>query len=434
MANTKILFLISLPRTKEFEAYTELAAWCVNQLREKGAEVRERIHPEDLAHITGYDIVIVVAHHDADANILRLADGDLSVERFVQSLPADFNGVLDFSSCFSASAKEAIKQRCPRCLVQVARETTRLAVRLVAYPFVIDLVEENKDKDYHFNYMEGLRLGQEAAAGNPEDELYDDDSVRLGQKKASVYAPLATEKKSFVLINVFIHYEAEKPEVRASANPGTEVHINARDLGCLGLGDRVRLQLEIMPSEHSQHLHIVGDETKAVTITDEMVQEDFVVYVDELFDANNFGCFVHLYQGEEVKKSFVLTVKIAGRPWNPEAEQVDWSSMVQYPFRAKGPKNLVQVHAFLHNNHIIPEYVDFNFLRNCIVHAYFKPLWDKGHNTFILHLMHKAKKGFADERKWAEEACNSVGIERDRLGKNPPSQTRFGEKMPDLEF
>lgn len=299
MTHKKILFLISLPQTKGFEKYQELVNWCVNKLREKCVDVRETIHREDLACISLYDIVIVVAHHNVDENVLCLSDGKLSIDTFINSLPENFCGVLDFSSCYSSIVKEAIKQRCPNCFVQVAKEETRLAVRLVAYPFVVDLINENKDKDYHFNYMEGLHMGEEAAAGNPEDDEYYDDSLRLGQKIASIFAPLEAKRKSLVPINIFIHCDSEKNEVRIKAARGTEVHINSEDLGEVKDGDSLTLSLSFMQCDDIQFLHIEGPDSKKVNVTEDLLKEFFIVRIDKDFNSPNFGCYISVLKDDQ---------------------------------------------------------------------------------------------------------------------------------------
>lgn len=455
MTHKKILFLISLPQTKGFEKYQELVNWCVNKLREKCVDVRETIHREDLACISLYDIVIVVAHHNVDENVLCLSDGKLSIDTFINSLPENFCGVLDFSSCYSSTVKEAIKQRCPNCFVQVAKEETRLAVRLVAYPFVVDLINENKDKDYHFNYMEGLHMGEEAAAGNPDDDEYYDDSLRLGQKKASIFAPLEAKRKSHVPINVFIHCDSEKNEVRIKAARGTEVHINSEDLGEVKDDDYLTLTLSFMQCDDIQFLHIEGPDSKDIIVTNELIKEYFIVKIDEEYNAPNFGCYIHILKnGEEIRKYpiFIEVVDYNNRPQteimannqdntanNSDERDAcsyveDFSTMKKYQLKGSGPRNLKEVYSFLNENNIIPPFVDLSYLWNCITHAYFTPLWGNDNNTFILHLMHKAKKGFVDEKEWADAACKSIGTERSRLGKNPPSEKKYGEKMPDLEF
>ena len=49
MQRRKILFLISLPRTLEFEKDKDDVNECINELRELQVDVREHIKPEDLA-------------------------------------------------------------------------------------------------------------------------------------------------------------------------------------------------------------------------------------------------------------------------------------------------------------------------------------------------------------------------------------------------
>ena len=69
----KVLFMIDLPRTTVFEAYKGQVEECIGQLREKGVDVYECVNKELLTGINRYDIVIVVAHRDADETLL-LAD------------------------------------------------------------------------------------------------------------------------------------------------------------------------------------------------------------------------------------------------------------------------------------------------------------------------------------------------------------------------
>ena len=132
MQRRRILFLISLPQTPEFEKDREDVQECLNELRALQVDVREHIERDDLANANSYDVVIVVAHHDSKNDVLVLADGTMKMTDFVNSLPADFKGVLDFSSCYSATAYQAIKTRCPQCRVQAALVEVRLLQRMIA--------------------------------------------------------------------------------------------------------------------------------------------------------------------------------------------------------------------------------------------------------------------------------------------------------------
>ena len=159
----RILFMISLPQTAEFETCKDYVSDCINKLSERDVDVCESIHREDLATLNQYDIVIIVAHHDTDDDALLLADGKLTMGDFVNSIPEDFCGELDFSSCYSASAMMAIKDRCPNCHIHASIHQTTLVVRLLAYPYVIDIVNEDNNIEYHDAYMKVLDMILEAA-------------------------------------------------------------------------------------------------------------------------------------------------------------------------------------------------------------------------------------------------------------------------------
>lgn len=299
----KVLFMIDLPRTTAFEAYKGQVEECIGQLREKGVDVYECVNKELLASINRYDVVIVVAHRDADETLL-LADGKIPMDEFVKCLPTDFAGVLDFSSCYSETAKDAIKSRCPHCHVQVASEQTRLQVRLLAYPYVVDMINAY-DMDYRTAYLEVLHMLEEAAADNPDDESYADDSVRLGeggQKNTSVYSPLEVKRKATVPIHVFIHYDSEQAEVRAKAQKSTEIQINSESLRGVHVGDELTIRLSFIDNGETHHLRIIDgpDEFKVRVFEEEIINHIFKVYVSAEYSSPNFACTINFSKGDEM--------------------------------------------------------------------------------------------------------------------------------------
>lgn len=297
----KVLFMIDLPRTTAFEAYKGQVEECIGQLREKSVDVYTRINKELLTGINRYDIVIVIAHRDADETLL-LADGKFPMVEFVKSLPTDFSGVLDFSSCYSETVKDAIKSRCPHCHVQVASEQTRLQVRLLAYPYVIDMIN-SYNMDYRTAYLEVLHMFEEAAAGNPDDENYADDSVRLGeggQKNTSVFSPLEVKRKATVPIHVFIHYDSEQEVVKNKA-PNTEIHINSESLRGVHVGDELTIRLSFIDNGETHHLRIEEpDEFKVRVVEDEIIHHIFEVYVSAEYSSPNFACTINFSKGDEM--------------------------------------------------------------------------------------------------------------------------------------
>lgn len=297
MQHRKVLFLISLPRTPEFQDCAEDVKECLDELRQLHVDVREHIRAEDLAEANKFDVVIVVAHRDTSTEELVLADANMSISDFVSSIPTDFKGVIDFSSCYSATAFAAIKERCPQCKAQVALVETTLLRRLIIYPTLVECLYENPTVDYGVAYKEVSKAFDDAVE---EIERKDVSMVHLGDRRTSVYAPYEVRRKSHVPIHVFIHYDAERQEVKSKAARNTEVHINSEDLGNVGLGESLTLILSFIQGYDGQHLHIIGEDRKYVTVTEEIIHEFFIVGIDDEFSAPNFGCYVSvLKDGKE---------------------------------------------------------------------------------------------------------------------------------------
>lgn len=282
--------MISLPQTAEFESCKDHVSDCINKLSERGVDVCESIHREDLATISQYDIVIIVAHHDTDDDALLLADGKLSMDDFVNSIPKDFCGELDFSSCYSASVMKAIKDRCPNCHIQASIHQTTLALRLMAYPFVIDLINEDEKIEYHDAYMKVLDMILEAASEQSEDneEL---EHVKLGGEKTSVYSPREVMRNSVFQILVFFHYDSENEVVKAKAirrQNDAEVCDEFDIPISLKKDDEIAITL-CFESTDNANIKVKNDEyTKYVTLKQEIVEEEFVVTLLSGFQCNSF--------------------------------------------------------------------------------------------------------------------------------------------------
>lgn len=217
----KILFLISLPQTPEFQSYSNEVRNCIAELERKGVDCFESINPRLLSKANEYDLVIVIAHKSEENDTLVLADGFLSIDDFVNSLPPSFEGILDFSSCHSANAMKRIKEQCPNCLVHASIGQTTLPLRLFMYPIVIEALEEERDKTYDEVYSEVLDALMEAMKNSSSSQ----HGQILGKKYSSVYAPSAVKPQKPFLVQVFFHEGNESGAADLQAeriDPNTE--------------------------------------------------------------------------------------------------------------------------------------------------------------------------------------------------------------------
>jgi len=197
----RVLFLISLPDSPEFEAHADDVADCVRNSRAFGADVVESINAKTLSQIINYDVVIVIAHHDISNNYLELADGILPLEDFVAALPPDFNGVLDFSSCNSAIVFDKIKDRCPDSLVMTPTDEVGLLLNLVVYQTVIKHLTNKHWRSYIQIYNKVLKKAKRLHSLHSNGEIPMQPSQKLGTGKSSIIVPDQVRKtKPFQVI------------------------------------------------------------------------------------------------------------------------------------------------------------------------------------------------------------------------------------------
>ena len=306
MQHKKILFMISLPEEDILEN-KELIQDCISRLKDRGVDIRDVICRESLSRIIDYDIVIIVTHFDKDSGNLLLKDEKLHINDFVNCLPESFSGYLDLSFCHSGFVKSEVENHCPNCITQVSNslEGTRLYVHLVAYPFVVDKIIENEGIDFHKAYMETLEELFDAAANNPENDNYNDDSLRLGQKKASVAYPDEAKRNSLVPIHVFLHYASEKDEVEQGVykrytNKEVEIRICSKEFSEIEVGDSLIIELSFGGYD-TQHLHVIDGKKRKIIVTEEIDEIIFMVGIDEDFKSHNFCCYIDIYMGENQK-------------------------------------------------------------------------------------------------------------------------------------
>lgn len=314
MQHRRILFLISLPQTPEFERDKEDVDECQNELRNLHVDVREHITHEDLADANSYDIVIVVAHHDSENNVLVLADGVMKMTDFVNSLPSDFKGVIDFSSCYSATAFQALKTRCPQCRVQAALVEVQLLQRIIIYPSLVELLNEDPEIDYHEAYKEVLTAFDEFVESE-ETEQDEPEMTQLGQQMSSIYSPSEVKVNTPFQILIFFHYDSEKEVVRIKAERWQTNAIIRDELEEIPIemkeGDLISLNLYFDSPDEKNIIVNDGKYQKFITIKKEMTVERFKVTVLPDFEGGGFLANIEMAKEDTIflRCAFNIDVK-----------------------------------------------------------------------------------------------------------------------------
>lgn len=298
----RILFLISLPQTSEFVNDKKEINECLSELRELKVDVREHICQEDLSVANEYDVVIVVAHYNNDNDMLVLANDMMPIQDFVSYLPHDFSGLIDFCSCHSVVAFQAIKNRCPSCLAKVSLKTVPLLRRIIIYPSVIErfLGEDSLDYDTAFELVSKEYdeiLGEVCEGRDTEPEM-----THLGEQMTSVYAPDAVKRDSVFQIIVFFHYDFEREVVKVKAERWQTNAAIQEDFDIpitLKENDEIFVTLSF-DSTDNDNIKVKNNEyNKIVTIKKNLVVEKFVVYIMPNIRCNSFLANIEMAKDQE---------------------------------------------------------------------------------------------------------------------------------------
>lgn len=222
----------------------------MRNLSKQGAETMFLTDISDLRHTGQYDVTVIIAHHVTDADAIEIGERAVVTQAFVEAFPNGLHGIVDLTSCYSASLLPKLKVRHPDCRFIGIDIATSLSFRLLLLEHTLRQMSRGK------RYIEALNtaLSEMGAACRISD--CDMLSVRKGimlggnSLRSSVYAPAAVARGNDFLVQIFIHSDADSEQVRLSAeyvDSDTGIR-NSRSLAIsIRHGDIIEFQLLQVP-------------------------------------------------------------------------------------------------------------------------------------------------------------------------------------------
>lgn len=285
----QVKFLISLPNRSEFHKDKKTVEGFLRRIQSSGATVVSDISKESLSDISGYDVVIIVAHHDINRDGLETRMGLLNTSALISLLPKDFHGIVDLSCCYSDTLMNSIKEHCPDCHVQATSIQTTLLFRLSIYPTVIkNFVSDNK-REYHDIYKmvfdQALSLIRKRGLSNSSH----DNTVKLGAQASSVFSPSVVKRNVPFMVQFFFHKDTESDNVLFMAkrmDPSTGL-VDTQQLPIkLKMRDRIAIDVSIISPENN--LIKIDNPVKEIVWGNFTTKLQFALTVDPNFKADSF--------------------------------------------------------------------------------------------------------------------------------------------------
>lgn len=313
MLPEKILLLMSLPNTAEFEREKEKVDNFIDAMRQLKIVVHCEINEKLLATADHFDLVIVIAHHSEERDCLILHDQEMEMTDFINHLPANFHGILDFSSCYAARSIQQIKKHCPNCRVHAPLNQTALLARLSIYHVLIPALIQNVDMPYAELYKTVATVLASQAPVN-QSNATSETTLVLGPDVSSIYAPSKVKRGDHFFVNIFIHKEEDEEEIKLQAlrlDPRTEkIVMDELDIE-IQRGDRITARMEIYGRQSKYVLLDNGIDTQNAKLSGNARRIQFGMTVDEAIPDEHFDCKVMLaVNGESVAECY-FSVQVA---------------------------------------------------------------------------------------------------------------------------
>lgn len=286
----------------------------LKSLNQRGADVVRRFNLSDLEKMSGYEVIVIIAHHSDSSDEIELGDGCVRTIDFVHSIPETTKAIIDMTSCYSDYLIPRIKGRIPESRIIGIDTATSLPFRLFLLEEVIKLLA----KDNSLSYLDALKnILSSLPVQNSNINLKEGNTtVHLGKKdiRSTVAAPLKALRGENFIVSVFIHKEEDKEEVELiakSMDEDSEIRASKKIAIKFKKGDKVAFQLS-MPENLKQYFTI--DKSKRTIVWDgDTNSAEFIVSVAENSGVSDFMGRINVSVNQEPCCNMLFKTKIIDR-------------------------------------------------------------------------------------------------------------------------
>lgn len=265
-------------------------------LRKQGVEIVEGLTLDKLHVEPDTHALIVVAHRSRRDGGPELFDRAVTDEEFVESLPEDFSGWLDISTCSSERllSLARIHFHNPDAHIIAPDRETALLFRLEFYREIIEDLVKNPERDYFESFTKTVARLLDKSKDKADGE--EDLPVVLGSKAASssVFAPAEAVKGQQFMVQVFIHVDSSSGEISLMATDADADAEKKRTVPLAIKGRDVRLKrgdeltITLRPTGNSDDFEFETPRKKTIFYSGADTSAEFVIKVKEEAQADSF--------------------------------------------------------------------------------------------------------------------------------------------------
>lgn len=306
----------------------------VQQLQKRNVLIINAESVDDLKNAYSYSNVIITAHYHRVLRALDFYGSIIPEKELICSIPKDYKGTIDLSSCNSADFHLKCKLRAPSCTVVAVGTTTSLELRISLYSLIVRYFLNHKNA----TYLETLRLiAKEIII---KQESHNDNKVLLGGKAklvmtdlddksispvgacvpikhlydnvfSSAFAPAEIKSSSHLLVQVFLHLSDDSNIVSDLAK-GADKATERRDVSTfqmhLKYGDKVDVELNVYGE------NLVHNSKRSIEWQGNLSKSSFCYLVPSDINVNDLYCEINLSVGGVLLGTLSFITQIVANP------------------------------------------------------------------------------------------------------------------------
>lgn len=279
---------------KRYQSTANKIRDCVNSLTRKGVTILCVSSLKDLESVFTHSVVIITAHRHRFLDCFDFMGNTISFDEVAEIIPHDYNGIVDVSSCHSASFQMQWKKKRINARYIAASTESSIDLRLFIYEHVIRHMISHSNN----SYLQSLEVILNRIKSGINENVNKRDDVflggivpakRRGTQSASVFAPSEIIKGDDMMIQVYLYEDKEHNNVVISASNADEGVIERSRTPLnfnLKYGDIVKIQFNLLHVPKASQL-------KSFVWQNKTTKCFFNVTVPSNFDKKK--CFVEIF-------------------------------------------------------------------------------------------------------------------------------------------
>lgn len=188
----------------------------VNDIQSRNVRIVNLTSTSEIKDILDYENIIITAHHHRFQFAMEFMGNIIPIGDFIDSIPLEYSGTIDVSSCYSAAFLQELKLQASNARIIAANTESSLDLRMFIYKHIVKYLAKNNNAEYLDAYKDVTgKIVSYYRGLHPENS----PKIMLGGKpqSVSVFAPQRISKEESMMVQVYLYSDEEYKKVKSDA-------------------------------------------------------------------------------------------------------------------------------------------------------------------------------------------------------------------------